>query len=70
MTVRPPASERYDLNGDGACTVEDARLLAQYLSGASQTDLTAERADANGDGRANSRDVTELLQYLKREEEG
>lgn len=70
VTVRPPASERYDLNGDGACTVEDARLLAQYLSGASQTDLTAERADANGDGRANSRDVTELLQYLKREEEG
>ena len=70
VTVRPPAAERYDLNGDGACTMEDARLLAQYLSGAGQTGLTEERADANGDGRANSRDVTELLQYLKSKEEG
>lgn len=67
VTVRPPASERYDVNGDGACTIEDGRLLAQYLSGNSQTGLTAERADVNGDGKANSRDVTDLLQYLKKE---
>lgn len=70
VVVRPPAAERYDLNGDGVCTMEDARLLARYLSWDGQTGLTAERADANGDGRVNSRDVTDLLQYLKGEGEG
>lgn len=64
VTVRPPASERYDLNGDGVCTIEDGQLLARYLGGNGSTGLTAERADVNGDGKANSRDVTDLLQYL------
>ena len=70
VAVRPPASERYDVNGDGVCTAEDGQLLAQYLSGHSQTGLTAETADVNGDGTANSRDVTDLLQYLKAQAEG
>lgn len=70
VIVRAPAAERYDVNGDGVCTMEDGRLLAQYLGGNSGTGLTAETADVNGDGKANSRDVTDLLQYLRDEEEG
>lgn len=70
VTVRPPASERYDVNGDGVCTIEDGQWLARYLSGDDRTGLTAERADVNGDGKANSRDVTDLLQYLNTQAEG
>lgn len=70
VTVLPPASQRYDVNGDGACTLEDGQLLAGYLIGQPGTGLTAETADVNGDGIVNSRDVTDLLKYLKETEEG
>ncbi len=66
VRVIRPENERYDMNGDGSCTLEDAALLAQYLAGHTDTGVLPGYADTNGDGRANSRDVTAVLTYIER----
>ena len=61
--VSPSVLQAYDLNGDGAFTVEDVTALLNTLS----TGAGEERHDLNRDGAVSVKDVTRLLSLLSRE---
>ena len=59
----PPPVNRGDVNGDGAVTIVDAMLIAQYVSGLTPAVFISANADANCDGSININDALLVARF-------
>ncbi|MCD8158322.1 MAG: leucine-rich repeat protein [Clostridiales bacterium] len=58
--------EKYDVNGDGIVTSDDASAITDYLAGSSSLSASAlGKADFNGDGEVNIADAVYCLRLVK-----
>ena len=56
----PSQYAKYDLNGDGQLTADDASVIYSYILGTADEAVTLAQADVNGDGTVNTADVVEV----------
>ena len=56
----PSQYAKYDLNGDGQLTADDASVIYSYILGTADEAVTLAQADVNGDGTVNTADVVTL----------
>ena len=56
----PSQYAKYDLDGDGQLTADDASVIYSYILGTADEAVTLAQADVNGDGTVNTADVVEV----------
>ncbi|MBR3859986.1 MAG: dockerin type I repeat-containing protein [Bacteroidaceae bacterium] len=64
----PSQYAKYDLNGDGQLTADDASVIYSYILGTADEAVTLAQVDVNGDGTVNTADVVEV--YVAVREKG